>query len=229
MTERWRLSNGLVVLYRPDPSMPLAAATLLLRAGSRHERPEEAGLCNFTLEMLLSGTRRRNARQIADVIESVGGSMGAQTTEDYSEIDWLVPAAHAPKILDLMTEVLTEPRWPAIEIAKQRDHILSDLKTRADVLFNVAYDAFRSRLFKEHPYARPVDGTAATVRRFSRQDLAAWHARYLRPDQAIFSPTGPWPTAAGAASDRCIPKTLEKPAPRRSPQRYQVLPCRCRS
>jgi zinc protease len=195
MTERWIFSNGLVVLYRADPTMPLAAATLLLRSGSRNEGPHEAGLCNFTMEMLLSGTRRKNAHQIADVIESVGGSLGAQASEDYSELDWLVPAVHAPKIIDLMVEVLTEPRWPALEITKQRDHILSDLKTRADVLFNVAYDAFRKHLFNDHAYARPIDGIDSAVRRFTRKDLAAWHATHLRPDQAIFSMTGPWPVA----------------------------------
>lgn len=194
-THRWTLPNQLIVLYRQDPAMPLAAATLLLRVGSRYERLDQAGLCNFTIEMLLSGTRRKTASQIADVVESVGGSMGAQTAEDYSEVDWLAPAAHAGRLFELLADILTEPRWPDGELTKQRQHLLNDLQTRADVLFNVAYDAFRQRLFKTHAYARPVDGTEATVRAFMRKDLAAWHAAHIRPDRAIFSLAGPWSLA----------------------------------
>jgi len=191
-TSRWVLANGLTVLYRRDATMPLAAGTLLLRSGSRYERPQEAGVCNFMFEMLLAGTRRKNARQIADVIESVGGSMGAQAAEDYSELDWLVPAIHAERIFDLMAEVLMEPTWPQPEITKQRRHILMDLKTRTDGLFNVAYDAFRKTLFNDHPYSRPVDGTPEAVEKITKKDLAQWHARYVHPKQSIFSLAGPW-------------------------------------
>jgi zinc protease len=204
-TQRWVLSNGLIALYRQDPAMPLAAGTLLLRAGSRYENPDEAGVCNFMFEMLLAGTRHKNVRQIADVIESIGGSLGAQAAEDYSELDWLVPAVHAERVFDLMAEVLIEPTWPVAEIAKQRRHILMDLKTRSDGLFNVAYDAFRTALFKAHPYARPVDGTAETVKKIGKKELAAWHAQHIRPEQAIFSLAGPWPVAQAR---RLIEKSL---------------------
>ena len=195
MISRWVFPNGLVALYRQDAGMPLAAAALLFRSGSRSEKIEEAGLSNFTFEMLLSGTRRKNARQIADVIESVGASMGAQSAEDYSEIDWLAPAATAEPVFQLMAEVLMQPRWPAGELEKQREHILNDLRTRSDTLFNVAYDAFRKTVFPAHPYGRPVQGAAASIRGFTAKDLARWHAAYVRPDQAVFSLAGPWPAA----------------------------------
>ena len=43
VTSRWVLANGLIVLYRKDSTMPLAAGTLLLRSGSRYERPARSG------------------------------------------------------------------------------------------------------------------------------------------------------------------------------------------
>ena len=176
----------------------------------------EAGVCNFMFEMLLAGTRRKNVRQIADVIESVGGSMGAQAAEDYSELDWLVPAVHAERAFDLMAEVLMEPNWPQSEMTKQRRHILTDLKTRTDGLFNVAYDAFRKSLFNDHPYSRPVDGTPASLEKITKKDLAQWHARHIRPEQAIFSLAGPWPLAQ---AQRLVEKSLGRWGRKRRPLR----------
>jgi predicted Zn-dependent peptidase len=120
-------------------------------------------------------------------------------------VDWLVPAIHAERVFDLMAEVLMEPSWPLGEIVKQRRHILTDLKTRSDGLFNVAYDAFRKALFRDHPYARPVDGTPDAVQKIGKKELVRWHAQHVRPEQAIFSLAGPWPAAQ---AKRLIEKSL---------------------
>lgn len=195
MTARWRLSNGLMVLYQRDSALPLAAATLLIPTGSRQEADTEAGLCSLTFEMLLRGTRRKSARQVADAIESIGGSLGVSTGEDFSEVDWLVPAAQAERTLALFVELLTQPAWPTRELAKEKVQVVADLRRRHDAIFNVAYDMFRAELFQRHPYARLVDGHEATVGAFTVKDLARWHRQFIRPEGAIFSLIGPWPEA----------------------------------
>ena len=85
------LPNGLTGLYRQSPGIPLAAGTLFLRTGSSYERPDQAGLASLTAELMLSGTRRRSSRQLAETIESVGASLGAQVSEDYTEIGHVAP------------------------------------------------------------------------------------------------------------------------------------------
>ncbi len=59
----------------------------------------QAGLCSMTLDLLMQGTRRRDARQIARVMESVGASMGTQAHEDYAEMGFVVPAAEINQAL----------------------------------------------------------------------------------------------------------------------------------
>jgi len=193
MIHRWTLPNGLTCLYQESRDIPLAAGTLFFRSGSRYETLKEAGVGSFTIEMLMQGTRRQNARAIADQVESIGASMGFQSFEDYAESDFLTPAIHIDRILDLMLEVLREPSWPAIEITKEKEHVLSEFKTRHDAIFNVAYDRFRSELFGDHPYSRLTDGNVTSVRLLTKKDLVRWHARYLHPERTVFSLIGPWP------------------------------------
>jgi zinc protease len=185
--ERQVLPNGLIFLYRRSPGVPLAAATLILRVGSWHESSREAGLASFAAELMLQGTRRRNARRLADDIESVGASLGCQTSEDYTEVGFTAPISQLPRLLDILSEVLVQPAFPTDEIKKEKDSVLAALKSRKDAIFNLAYDALNRELFGAHPYGRPIDGNEQVVRRLTRADLQAWHRRFVRPDRAILS------------------------------------------
>ena len=109
----------MTVLYQEDNDFPLVFATLLFRAGSREERDEQAGLCSMTIDLLMQGTRHRNARKLANVMELVGASMGTQVHEDYSEMG-LVPSAEIDRAFGVISEVLAEPFFPPAEIVKEK-------------------------------------------------------------------------------------------------------------
>ena len=197
------MDNGLKVLYQRDPAFPLASATLLLGVGSRHETPAQAGLCSMTIDLLMQGTRRRTARELADAMESVGASMGTQVHEDYSEMGFLAPAADLDRAFNVMAEALMQPAFPKEEIIKEKAHVLAGLASRRDSIFNVAYDALNRAMYGDHAYGRLVEGTLKTVRRFRRQDFQAWHRKCAGPGHAILSIIGP-------QSPREAKKILEK-------------------
>jgi zinc protease len=190
-TARWVLDNGLTVLYRQDASFPLASATLLLGAGSRWELHVQAGLCSMTVDLLMQGTRRRNARELARTMESVGASMGTQVHEDYSEMGFVVPAAEISRAFGVMAEVLTQPSFPHEEIVKEKAHVLAGLLSRKDAIFNVAYDALNRKMFGNEAYGRLIEGSLETVRQFKRSDFRQWHEHHIQPHGAILSLSGP--------------------------------------
>lgn len=190
---RWTLPNGLTVLYQHSPGIPLAAASVLTRSGSLYEKPFQAGLANLAWELLLSGTRRRSAREIAEVTESMGSSLGVQASEDYSEIGFVAPVDQLELVLDVVMDILMNPTFPLTEIKKERASVLAGLKSRQDTIFNRAYDCFNATFFGSHPYGRPVEGTERAVRRFTRSHLQTWHREHCRPDRTIFSLVSSWP------------------------------------
>lgn len=191
--ERWILPNGLTVLYRPSPAMPLVASTLLLRTGSYFEGRPQAGLASLTMDLMLSGTRRRSAHQIAETIELAGASIGAQSSEDYGEMGFIAPAGQWTRALDILSDALRHPLFPSAEIAKERAQVLASIQSRHDSIFTLAHDRFNRALFGSHPYGRPVEGRPQTLRAFRREHFQAWHESHIRPDRAIFSLVGPLP------------------------------------
>ncbi len=188
---RWTLDNGLKVLYQRDTGFPLASATLLLPVGSRQEKRPEAGLSSMTVDLLMQGTRKRSARAIARIMESVGASIGTQTHEDYAEMGFVVPASHIDQALDVTSEILHEPSFPKDEIKKERAQVLASLASRRDTLFNLAYDHLNKALYGDHPYGRPLEGNEEAVRRFRRGDFQRWHRAELRPESGILSIIAP--------------------------------------
>jgi len=194
-TARWHrstLPNGMTVLYRQDKAMPLAHASLLMRAGTFQESPSQADLASLTLDLMMEGTPTRSARQIADAMETIGGSLGAQAHEDFTDFGFVVPAQHLPRALDVLSDILQNPSFREKDIRKEKTEVLADLASRSDAIFNVAHDALMPRLFPDHAYGRPVEGIAQTVKNFKRADFKTWHAQSLQPGRMILSLMGPW-------------------------------------
>ena len=161
--------------------------------GSRQEtHPAEADLLQHDRGSSHAvGTRKRNARAIARVMESVGASMGTQAHEDYSEMGFVVPAAELDRALSVMTDVLHEPSFPRDEISKEKSHVLASLNSRHDAIFNVAYDHLNKILYAEHPYGRPLEGREETIKRFDRNDFQTRHHERIRPERGIYRLVSP--------------------------------------
>src|SRR5439155_6745735 len=75
--EKFQLSNGLRLLVREDPRLPLLSMVAVFRGGLLAETPETNGITRLMAKVLLKGTKTRTAEQIADTIEAVGGSIGS--------------------------------------------------------------------------------------------------------------------------------------------------------
>src|SRR5215212_3599511 len=79
--ERIELPNGLALLLSENHSTPSVAIKAVVRAGSRFEPDEKAGLASLVGELLDEGTASRSSQEIAEIVESVGGRLG--TFGDY--------------------------------------------------------------------------------------------------------------------------------------------------
>src|SRR5438046_2049913 len=59
------LPNGMAVVVRENPVAPVVTASLQVRAGSRFETAETAGVTNFLVRTMIGGTGRRSGAQLA--------------------------------------------------------------------------------------------------------------------------------------------------------------------
>ncbi|MBI2015627.1 MAG: insulinase family protein [Candidatus Rokubacteria bacterium] len=211
------LANGLTVLVREDAAAPVVAVSLQVRAGSRYETADTAGITNFLLRAMLRGTATRSAVELAEAAEALGGTLDAAGEVEAAELRGAALARHWEALLGLVAEVALGPALRPDEIEKERRLLLGQLRTRGETPFQLAFDTLAGELYGPHPYARPSLGTRASLERVTRDALAAHHRAIWRPDRMVLAVSGHVPAERVLkAVERLLgrlPRPADSPAP----------------
>jgi predicted Zn-dependent peptidase len=187
---RATLPNGLRVLVRENPAAGVVAVTLLVRAGTRVETPETAGITHFLHRVMARGTARRSHVELGIAAEELGGSVDASGDVEYAEVRGTALARHWEPLLGLVAEVALQPSLAPAAIQTERRLILSQIQTRLDMPFSFALDALLSDLYGRHPYALPTSGLRASVEKLSREDLLAHYRAIYHPSRMVLAVSG---------------------------------------
>jgi len=187
---RHTLPNGLRVLVREDSSAGVVAVSLQARAGSRFETSETAGITNFLQRTMVRGTAHFTGTRLADAAERLGGGIDASGDIDFAEISARALARNWEALLGLVAEVALTPTLPAAEVDRERRLILSQIQTRGDNPFPLAFDTLLTDLYGPHPYALPNLGHRAVVERLTREELLAHYHALYRADRLVLAVSG---------------------------------------
>ncbi len=227
---RFVLPNGLTVLVLEQHALPLVQIHALVKAGSAQDPAEKAGLANLVASLLDEGTGSRTAKQIADQIEFVGGTLAAQASEDFTTASARVLKKDTELGFELLADILRRPAFPEAELKRVRSEILGEIATEKDDPGQVAAKVFNELVFEEHPYRWPVNGTEATVPKITGRDILIFFLRQYRPNQTILTIVGDitveqarqlvtkhfgsWKQGASPVRTARTPRPLEKPVVR---------------
>ena len=190
LTHRTVLDNGITLLVVENPAADIIASRIFIRAGSRWEPPEKAGLFHLLSSVLTRGTQKLSSMEIAERVESVGASLNAETATDYFQLSFKTVSADFTDILNLAGELLRSPSFPEIEIELERRLTLQDIRSQQEHPSSIAFEQLRLAMYGDHPYALSSLGTEATVSQLSQDDLNHYHQTYFRPDNMIISLAG---------------------------------------
>jgi zinc protease len=211
------LSNGLRVVAIERPGLPLLTATLLGKAGAEMDPAERAGLASFTAGMLMRGSTTRSATQIAQDLEVLGASLATGADWDTTSATLTTLAGQAEPALAILAEVVRRPAFAKAEIERLRKERIDERQIELEQPTQLARAAAYRAILGASPYAHPVAGTPASLRRIQRADLAAQHARIFRPDNAVLICAGDLAPASAFALAEKLFGDWQNPAPEKKP------------
>ena len=122
--QQHRLSNGFRIVTEHMPGLASASIGIWVRAWARHEAADQNGIAHFLEHMAFKGTKRRNALQIAESIEDVGGYLNAYTSREVTAYYARVLENDVPLALDVIADILLNPVFDEDEIEIERGVIL---------------------------------------------------------------------------------------------------------
>ncbi|HEX4641513.1 MAG TPA: pitrilysin family protein [Chthoniobacterales bacterium] len=188
--QKIELSSGLRLLVREDPRLPLVSMAAVFRSGLLAETRETNGITRLMAKTLLKGTTTRTAEQIADTIESVGGSIGSDAGNNSFSVAVDVTQPDLRLGIEILADVLLNATMPEAALEREREVQLAGIKEDEEQLTTVARNILREALFRDHPYALRGKGSADSVEKLTRKQLLAFRDRYLVARNGVISVFG---------------------------------------
>lgn len=198
------LANGLRVFVVSDHSEPAVAARLvMMSAGTIKDPKGMPGVAQMTANMLTQGTQKRSAKEVAEAIDFIGGSLEASANSDASDVSLDVVKKDLATGLDLMSDVVLHPAFRAEELDRQRQQLLSGMTVQYSDPDFLASAAFSRIVYGTSPYGWPAEGTPDTVKKLDPQVLTKFHDANYAPNQALLAFAGDiTPEEAFAAAEK---------------------------
>jgi zinc protease len=184
------LANGLQVWVVPRSGLPRVDFVLAVRgAGYAADDRQHPGFANLMAGLLNEGSARRDSRAIAEAAQGMGGSVGGSTVPDGIVVSANAVASQAGPMLDLLSEVVRQPSFPAKEVALAKANALQSLKVQEATPRFRAERALGKAIYGEHPYGQ-TDPTVESINSATDAMLKAEHAKRFRPDHSLLVITG---------------------------------------
>ena len=181
----YTLRNGLRIIHLPSAS-PVVYCGYQVAAGTRDEMPGEKGMAHFCEHMTFKGTKHRNALQIINALEGVGGELNAFTNKEDTVYYAAIAKEHFRQAVDLLTDIVFNSTYPQQEIDKEVEVICDEIESYNDTPAELIYDEFENILFEGHPLGHNVLGDADQLRTYTTEDALRFVRRNYRPEKMVF-------------------------------------------
>ncbi|MBM2816189.1 MAG: Insulinase family protein [Ignavibacteria bacterium] len=183
-----QLSNGLKVFIIEDHEQAVVGINILIPGGSSTDGAQP-GLANLLNSILTKGAAKRSALDIAEELDGVGASISATADGDYSNIYASTLLKHLPLVLEVLTDILTEPTFPQDELEKLKAQVLAQLQYEKSDPGTIAAILSRKAIYGEnHPYSKKPN--EASINPIQVQDLKNYYSKYFIPNNSTIAIIG---------------------------------------
>ncbi|MFM7652001.1 MAG: M16 family metallopeptidase [Vulcanococcus sp.] len=189
--QRQRLGNGVPLVQLDLPEAPVLCLDFWCQAGSASEQTQESGMAHFLEHMVFKGSTRLAAGEFDRRIEALGGSSNAATGFDDVHFHVLIPPDGAAEALDLLLDLVLQPRLEAGDFAMERQVVLEELAQSEDQPEEVAFQELLRQACPSHAYGLPILGRREALEAHRPEAMAAFHRRHYRADRCCLSMAGP--------------------------------------
>jgi zinc protease len=215
-------------LYMPQNTLPLLSLRAVLPGGMLTEPEGKSGLARLASHLLIKGTRKRNAEQLAADVEQLGGSLHSDSGNNSATLSLELLSPDWKPGLDLFVEMLTETAPTEAELQTEKRKQLSLLQAEHDYPMAAARDLVRAALYPGHAYGGKILGTAESIESITLKDVMAYQANRLLTQELIFSVTGPtapaqWRDLAAKAVSSLAPREAQSKVKTAIPQLKEVI------
>lgn len=188
---RKTLNNGSTLLLNEDHKLPICTVMLWLRVGGRNERPGITGISHYLEHCYSMGTQRFKPRENSWLIQRLGGTKNAFTSQDYTAYYSNIPSEHLETILDMEADRLENLALPEENVISEKEVIKEEKRLRyEDSPFGKMYETMCGLAYERHPYKNTVIGNWDDLNAMTRQDMWDYYKTWYVPENVVIVISG---------------------------------------
>jgi predicted Zn-dependent peptidase len=189
--ERQTLSNGLRVLTAPLPHAQSVACFVMLAAGSRYEHDRNRGIAHFAEHMFFKGTERRpTARDLATIVDGIGGEFNAFTSKEYTGYYVRCAGADRDTALDVLVDMIRHSKFDPEEVEREKGVILEEMNMYYDTPRDYISSVYEELMFGDNPLGWETLGTKETIRAATRETFLDYVGEWYTPNRMVVGVSG---------------------------------------
>ena len=185
-----KLPSGLTVVTDTMERMETVSFGAYVASGTRNEAAEQNGVSHFLEHMAFKGTERRNAAQIAEAVENVGGHINAYTAREQTAYYVKMLKEDTALGFDIIGDILTHSAFEPEELERERGVILQEIGQANDTPDDIIFDHFQTTAYPNQALGRPVLGPEDGIRNMPRSTLTGYMGRNYTNNNVVIAATG---------------------------------------
>lgn len=182
------LKNGMTILFEKR-DLPVVSVGFAVCAGGVNESMQEKGISHFIEHMLYKGTLTRNMHEITSEIEKNGGEINGFTSEEIVAYWCKMPSDNLNLALDVLLDVIKNPKFDAVELDKERQVIIEEIKLHKDNPLLYVIDEIQKCLY-EGTLSENLSGTYESMNLIDRKKLVEKFRQIYTPNNLILCVVG---------------------------------------
>ena len=186
----YRLRSGVPVLVRRRAASPITYFGALSLGGPCEETEATGGRTLLMARTAIKGTATRDAVQIAEGGERMGGSVSVAVAAETLGWSISVPVKHVEGAIELLADVAQRPVFASDALETERAIALADVAALRDDMYRYPVRLATQAAFASHPYGVPAMGTEASLKGLTRADLEAWHRQSFLDGPTVLTVVG---------------------------------------
>ena len=185
------LENGMELLGITQSELPLVRFTLRLRGGMLLDDPDKIGVANLTGKMLLEGTATRTPAELEEAIRQLGATIRVSASAEWITLSATTLVRNYPAVLELVREILLEPRWDEARFALVQDSTLSGIRQNSANPNAIASTVFKRLVYgSDNILANNISGDEESVAAITIEDLKTYYSTQFSPSVATLHVVG---------------------------------------
>ncbi|MDT0645272.1 pitrilysin family protein [Zunongwangia sp. F260] len=185
------LPSGISVSGIKNTEVPLVKFALQMKGGLMLEDPDKVGVSNLLAEVMTKGTKERTPQELEEAIELLGSDIDVHTSDERISLSGSTLAKNYAETMELVKEILLEPRWDEEEFQLAKQEVLSRIQQMEADPNSIASNEFKKLVYgPENILSHNILGTKASVESITMEDLKNYYNTYLSPLSSDFMVVG---------------------------------------